>query len=1114
MGRWLAVQKLGRVVFKKLDRNLWFCWEYDELGFERIDLVDDLEKHQWFDTTNCVAAYYKKSKEMFLGEMDLLKQFLLTKKLVFIQPGEQETSVAVEAEGVYVKRTKVNKQAGISYSLTLLNSKVHLEQYETDSVLIDVQKASDSRGLDVAPLNLRDYMVESLIDDLDDTIGDAEYYPLEVLKQRYPLEHIEAYDYVVVQSYEQAVERLRMFREAKTPYRAVDTETTGKQMGLYGDDILTGVVLAYDENESTYYPFRQDKCEYNLPREFLSEILDAVSGLPEDVLVLAYNGKFDKQAFLKEKPCYLRTSQYAGKYETNLEHIKELTTYSLRVDVDVYVLSVLCDPRQIRGLHTLKGRVSSITRKFWLELSDIFKKGSEIRFNVLPVEIIKYYACPDAPNTIKVYKSLIKQLPSDEEKILYLESKLVEVKAVNEFYGLRLDQQLLLKKRENENYKIQLLGDLFRKMHHTVKNINSSDVRREILYDQLRCPVVVRTNKNQPSTSKVAIKQIIEAGTLRDYGGRKIPPDIKDMEGNVVIKGEELVANKYPSLIILQKYALATKEAGAYKRLQKLSEGGRFKFYINQVGAGSGRQTSDAHQFSDGMKELVLSDSEQHWLWSADYKQIELRILAYLAGQQDLIELASDPVIDMHRAVLSLITGKPMWAITEEERKKGKAVNFGVVYLMTEFGLVKRLYGPKYTKEELAECRKAITDFYNTLQRVKVLIESNKRFLIENGYISTKMGRRRLFPQLLDPELPPKKVASLIRAGNNTPVQGFGADLLKIVEVNIRQYILEQGWDELVDCDGVMLPKVRLMLSIHDEVLVSSHKSIPIEEIIKMFKVCMEIEVQGAPPFFSAPAMIRNWYDGKDPAYEVDILFRDQLLKEWEAGRKSILHPETYLEDLGRFRHDRICEYMDGLIAKYKTVDNVALHVQHDDLTHTLIELYVPKKERKQINHEERIHRAVEAYMAGREEICEIQGEEDVDMGNEIGIADFDTLMEYVHVDENGELVQEQVEDAFEEDDMEDVILEADWQVSEEVEQCYVQYTLNEVIVDITEFGSLVAAEPVNQKIARLHDRKKYYTVVYLFGTKILRTELIVGYDDKETIAEIVKEALKGGKVT
>ena len=152
--------------------------------------------------------------------------------------------------------------------------------------------------------------------------------------------------------------------------------------------------------------------------------------------------------------------------------------------------------------------------------------------------------------------------------------------------------------------------------------------------------------------------------------------------------------------------------------------------------------------------------------------------------------------------------------------------------------------------------------------------------------------------------------------------------------------------------------------------------------------------------------------------------------------------------------------------------------------------------------------------MAGREEICEIQGEEDVDMGNEIGIADFDTLMEYVHVDENGELVQEQVEDAFEEDDMEDVILEADWQVSEEVEQCYVQYTLNEVIVDITEFGSLVAAEPVNQKIARLHDRKKYYTVVYLFGTKILRTELIVGYDDKETIAEIVKEALKGGKVT
>lgn len=1103
------MQKLGIVVFKKLNRSLQFCWEYDELGFERIDLIMNLSEYKRMDTTNCTAAYYKKSREMFLGESELIKQFLMTKKIVFIQSGEQDTSVRVEADGVYVQRTKVNASVGMQYSLTLLNSKIHKERFETEAVMIDVQVVTDNKGIDMPPINLRDYEVVGLLNEMDDTIGDAEYYPLELLKQRYPLEHIETYDYVVVESYEEAVERLRLFREAKTPFRAVDTETTGTHMGLYGDDILTGVVLSYDEGESTYYPFRQDKCNYNLPRSFLSEILKTIAELPESVTVLGYNAKFDEQAFLKERPCYLKGSKYIGKYEPDVGKIMELETYELRVDIDVYALSVLCDPRQIRGLHTLKGRVTNITRQFWLELTDIFKKGCDIRFNVLPPEIIRYYACPDAPNTIKVYNALIKLLPVDEYKILRLESRLVSVKTVNEFFGLRLDQELLARKQENEEYKIKLLGDLFRGIHHTTKNINSSDVRREILYNQLRCPVVVRTNKNQPSTSKVAIAHIVEAGTLRDYDRSNIPPDIKDLEGNVVIKGEELISNRYPSLIMLQKYALATKEAGAYKRLSRLSEGGRFKFYINQVGAGSGRQTSDAHQFSDGMKELVLADSDQHWLWSADYKQIELRILAYLAGQKDLIKLASDPVVDMHRAVLSLITGKPMWAITEEERKKGKTVNFGVVYLMTEYGLAKRLYGPKYTKEELADCKEAIADFYNTLQKVKMLIERNKRFLLENGYIATKMGRRRLFPQLLDPEIPPRKAESLIRAGNNTPVQGFGADLLKIVEVNIQQYIREHGWDALVDCDGVMLPKVRLMLSIHDEVLVSTHKSIPIEEIIKMFKVCMEIEVPGAPPFFSAPAMIRNWYDGKDPAYEVDILFRDQVIREWDERKRSILHPETYLEDLGKFRHDRICGYMDGLIAKYKTVDAVAEHVQHDDLTHTLIELYVPKKERKKIGHTERIHRAVEAYMEGSAADIVTQREELFEY--EEGIKDFDTLQGYVHVDKNGELIVERSEDVFEEDETEELVpQETVQEKAEEVfDQCYVQYTLKDVIVDITEFGSLADAEEVNQEIAKIHDAGKYYTVVYLFRSKVIRSGLIVGYDDKEIIMKIVKSALE-----
>ncbi len=1102
------MQKLGQVDFKKLGKRLSFLWLDNGMDLERVDLFEDVKAYNIIDTSDCVAAYYKKTKEMYLGDVALIKQFFVTKVLVFTQQGKQSTEVLQKEDGIYVKRTKVNEQAGIYYELVLYNAKVYTELYETSDVRIEVSTADENRGIDVPPLNIRDYEAVNIVGVLDRSIGSEDYYPIEYLKAKYPLEHIEACDYVVVASIEEADRRLQRFIDAPTKVKAVDTETTGTHIGMFGDDILTGVVLSFSEDESTYYPFRQDKCEFNLPRSYLSKILKAIKNQPEDVTIVAHNGKFDKQAFMKERPCYLKHSKYISKYE-DPEQLEELEEYELRVDTDTYILSVLCDPRQVKGLHSLKGLVARLFKQFYLELTDIFKNKNDIRFNVLSKVIIKYYACPDTSNAIKVFNVLIKKLPKEEHKILNLESRLVEVKAINEFYGLRCDQELLIRKLENEAYKVQMLGDMFREMHHTTKNINSADVRREILYGQLRCPVVVRTDKNQPSTSKVAIAHILETGALRNYDTTKVPPDIVDLEKRTVIKGETLISNRYPSLIILQQYALATKEVGAYQRLRRMSEGGRIKFYINQVGAGSGRQTSDAHQFSDGMKELVLADSKHHYLWSADYKQVELRILAYLAQQEDLIAMESDPVVDVHRAVLSLIKNKPMWAITEEERKKGKAVNFGVVYLMTEYGLAKRLYGPKYTREELFDSQKAITDFYNSLPYVKVFIEKNKKFLLENGYIATKMGRRRLFPQLLDPTLPAKKVGSLLRAGNNTPVQGFGADLLKIVETNIQCYIREQGWDELVDCNGVFLPKVRLMLSIHDEVLVSSHESIAIEEIIKMFKVCMEIEIPGAPPFFSAPAMIKNWYDGKDSSYEVDILFRDQVIAAWERDRTSLLHVDTYLEDLDRFRSERIAGYMQGLVRKYKTVDAVAAHVQHPELTHTLIELYVPKKERKKLTHEERIRLAAERYMMGYQEEKSTKMKED-DTVEITEVTSFDTLREYVHVDASGELIVENVEDEFQEEDALDIIIEDSNDIqSMGMDLCYVQFTLQDVLVDITEFGSLERAEKVNQEIAKLHSKKKYYRVLYIFRDKCIRSNLMVGYEDKEALNMIVANALK-----
>lgn len=1090
------MQKLGKVHFLNTRETYDIVWVENGLELERIDVIPDLNDYNFIDTSNCTAAYYRKNRERYYGDSELIKRIRKIKNVVLTFKAHQEQSIEVKEGIIYITQTKIDNRIGMKYILKTKNGLIYYEYYETPDGFLEIYDVSKDKGMDIAPINLSMYTTYSVVDTIiKNEEQEAEYYSLEYLKSLYPLDHIEENDFVVITSLEEAESRLEKFKTALTKVKSVDLETTGTEIGMYGQDIITGIVLSYEETESTYYPFRQEKCEYNLPLNFLAKILDAINNQPKDVLIVAHNGKFEIQGIWKEASYYLKYSSYAEKFEKDYLKNAIKNTY-LRIDRDSFILSTLVDPRMQKGLHSLKSLVYRVTGLFYLELDKIFKNPKNIRFNVLPPDIIRYYACPDTANTIKVYKYLMSKLPPDEEPLFVLESKLIYVKAQNEFYGMRTNRKLLVESIENEEFKVKTLGNMFKQIHHTNKNINSPEVRRDIFYNKLRCPVEVRTNTGQPSTSAIALQRIVDVGTLREYDKSKMPPPIMDLQGNIVVESKELASNKYPSLVILNKYTKAMKELGAFRRIERKSLKDRVMFNINQTGAGSGRQTSDAHQYSDGMKKLIIPDSDQHFLWSADFKQIELRILAYLSQQLDLIELESDMDVDVHRAILSIITGKPMWAISAKERKEGKSVNFGVVYMMSEFGLAKKEAGPAYTKDDLIKALNSINGFYNGLPQVKAFVEGNKKFVKEHGYIMTRMKRRRYFPEILNPTISSSKEASIVRAANNTPVQGFGADFMKLVEVNLNEYIKMKGWDEVVDCDGVMLPKVRLMLSIHDEVLVSTYKTIPIEEIIIMFKKCMEIKIKGAPPFFSAPAMIQNWYDGKNDAYEIDLRFRDEIIEAWEKNKTTLLHPDTYLEDLNNFRARRLNNYMDNLIKEYKTIEEVALHVQHPELTHTLISVYL-NKEASKYSHMEAIMEATKRYMDKREieanafnELLKGKSEEEF----QDNIETYDELTKYMSFDENGELIIEnENEFDYEEDN---VTFNQDYKQNDfmNIHKSYVVYSLNDVIVDLSDFGIDGIAEEINQEIAKKSNAKEFYHVIYLIKGKLLRTKLKVGY--------------------
>lgn len=1056
---------------------------------ERIEIYNRIEDYTPMHTYDAISAYFRKSREYVYGNPQLIKDYLETKNSCTMISGQINQSSGFTPEGFVIVQSKKSESLGKSYSVKLVNGIIAEEEYITPEFNLFL-KATDSFKTEVfiEPLNLKNYKVINILSDFDDMDNlDADYYSLDYLKSRYDIDHLDDYDYRIVESEEEAREMLTRWANAPVKLKSIDVESTGLDVSIFGEDLITGVVMSYDwvplgevEN-SVYFPFRQKMFEYNLPIEFLKEISDVVASqkrassvdpnVNDGTLLLAHNAKMEIKSF----------------WQDGLD---------LTIDADTYTLSTLIDTKMERGLHTLKNRANQVTGLTWLELDMIFK-SKVIRFDILPPDIVRAYACADTPNTIKVFKYLMARLPREEYYVFETESRLQRCKANNEFYGLRVNQEDLLKRIENVEYVTNRLADEFKKWHHTSKNINSADVLRDIIYNKLNCTVVVRTKKKKPSTSKDAVKNIVDRNIIRNVDlEHDVSPDFLDKFGRVVIKGTELKSNRYPSLVLLSNYNKYKKELGSLNRLLKKSNKDRLMFGINGTGAASNRQTSDAHQMSDSMKEVVLADTPYHTLASADYSQVELRVLAYIIGDKRLIELMKDKHNDIHRVFLSTINNIPIHLISAKMRSNGKRVNFGVVYGISEYGLARDIYGPMYTKEELLTCSKSITDFYNGIPKCKDLSNYNRKYIFEHGYIKTKFGYRRIIYNALDPDLDKQAREKVFRAANNTPVQGFAAHLMKLAEINFDNYIANKGWDKTIEYMGKQFPLVRIMLSIHDEVLISAHESIPKEEIVVMCKECMEIEIDNAPPFFAVPAFVDNWLQGKSDQYDMSISMRDDILEAWKDGHRSIVDWNDMEGSINRYKNSQIKEYMDGLIRKYGSADNVIPHVDHPEYTHLLIAVYVPKDVIKRSTQEECIAFGVRAYMEGNPAVVEdeVTYNEFVEDSSILDSFSYlDEFSKYVEVSETGEcLVEENIDsDLVEDEDEEDLQIKQDLEDEEKFSKVTlgVLYIGNIIMIDTSEIADEYLRD-FNSEVSALCNRDGYYSISYMRGSKVIDASL------------------------
>lgn len=906
--------------------DLYDVYIVEDADFYRLDIIRHGATY-FIDISSILFSVIRRRTTKMYGDP---KYYSLYKSLIG------------KARALYSKSTQTNEwkngtfittrdftDSSVTYKQVSHNGKFHTEYIAQgpNSLLLEVRDKVKFSKVD--PINFQEYIAVDLESKCHDSNLGTPFVPLDILRQRFDLSHLDKCDYANPATIEEARKRLHRWVNSNSPYKGIDTETTGLDINLYGEDKMVGIILSYDENESTYYSFRH-KAYGNLPMEFLDELMRAVKS-QEDRLV-AHNGKFDRQVFLSEG-------------------------YDITFAYDTLELSFVYNPVIQKGIHGLKHIMDTISGKKYLELTDIFVSTKDIHFDILPRELVTYYACPDASNVITIMKTLLPKLPASRHMIFKIESALTAVKADQEYYGMRVEVNAYKKDYENCKFILDKLEHCFRVMTKMDGNIDSSRQLATLIYEKMNCPVLVRTSSGLPSTNSSAIKKLMNTKAKEPHN---ITEDITDINGDIVISADTLNKSAYPELVILNKYREYKKQDTAfYARFERTVKRGRIFFWINQNGAATGRQSSPMHQLPPSLKKVILSDSDDHQLVDVDYSAIELRMLAFLSGEQQLIDLCKSPDNDIHRAIGTLISGVPMHLITDEMRSLGKRRNFGVAYLISGHGLAVQIYGPGCTEEQVAECEQSLKDFYKRFRRINKFINDNKHKTATLGYTESRWGRVRYFKEIFSPDITKRRYASLLRQGNNMVVQGTAADYLKIAEVKYFNYIRKKGWDKLLPSG---LPKVRLMLSIHDEVMISADKSIPYEELLIMIKTCMETPVEGAPPFFVSPIFCDNWEGHNDSSLEMPVQLRDKLIASYQKTGVSIINADNYKETLNAFRDNRLHSYMGPLIEKYKDATTIASHVTHPSLTHELIKRYKSKID-KSLSQKEKILEAVKLYI-------------------------------------------------------------------------------------------------------------------------------------------------------
>ena len=481
---------------------------------------------------------------------------------------------------------------------------------------------------------------------------------------------------------------------------------------------------------------------------------------------------------------------------------------------DTMLASYILNPSGRR--HNMDALAQNYLGHTTIKYKDVVGTASkEIGFDEVDVERATEYAAEDADITWRLYEKLSSLLQGDDLQLFQdLELPLLEVLAEMEIHGMKLDQKHLQNLSTIIEGKIE---DHIKKIHSIAGeefNINSPKQLSVILFEKLGLPVIKKT-KSGYSTDVTVLEQLAEEHDLPE----------------VVLAYRQLGKLKSTYVDALQD--------------EIFSKTGRVHTSFNQTVAATGRLSSSNPNLQNipirtemgrEIRKAFIAEGNNHLL-SADYSQVELRILAHLSGDEALIE-AFQMGEDIHTRTACEIFGTSADRLDAEARRMAKAVNFGIVYGLSAFGLSRQL------KIYPREAKKFIDQYFALYKKVKVYMEETVAEAKEVGFTQTLMNRKRYMPDLESQNRQLREAAG--RVAINSPVQGSAADLIKLAMIRLAQKIREKKL------------KSRMILQVHDELVFEC----PEEEEQEM-RALVKKEMEGVVPL-KVPLVVdmgwgKNW---------------------------------------------------------------------------------------------------------------------------------------------------------------------------------------------------------------------------------------------------------------